>query len=198
MRRAGFVMVGGRSSRMGRDKALLSYRGRTLTEHVAEVVKEVTGSVTLIGEPGRYQHLGYKVIPDIVPGCGPLGGIRTALEYTEAEWNLITACDMPGLKPDFLCRLLDTAEAEDADCLMPESPSGRREPLCAVYRRTCLEAVERALKEGRWKTGEALEGSLVVRLRIGEAAWFENLNTPEDWSAHLKGSRQAFSSTTHD
>src|SRR6058998_1400393 len=95
--RAGFVLVGGRSSRMGRDKACLPLQGRTLLEHVAAAVAAAAGSVTLVGSPERYQNLGFRVIADSLPGCGPLGGIHTALGASPADWNLIVACDMPGI-----------------------------------------------------------------------------------------------------
>ena len=93
--RAGFVLVGGNSSRMGRDKAGLPLLGRTLVEHVAAAVAEAAGSVTLIGPPGRYSSLDFPIIADWRPGLGPLGGIHTALTHSPAVWNLIAACDLP-------------------------------------------------------------------------------------------------------
>ena len=185
MKHAGFVLVGGNSSRMGRDKALLDYRGRPLAAHVAETVREAADSVRLIGPPERYARLGYQVIPDIEPGRGPLGGIRTALTVSEADWNLVVACDMPSLTADFLRALLAEAEQSGADALMPSSPSGLAEPLCAVYRRECLPAVEAALR-GRRKTSDAFQGVRLVRRDTPVAVWFENMNTPEEWAGHLK------------
>src|SRR5205823_3133619 len=94
---AGFVLVGGRSSRMGRNKALLRYKSNTLLEHVAKQVLGVAGNVTLIGDPAAYERFGYPVYPDRVPDCGPLGGIYTALSRTQNNWNLIIACDLPSI-----------------------------------------------------------------------------------------------------
>jgi molybdopterin-guanine dinucleotide biosynthesis protein A len=93
--RGGFVLVPGHSTRMGRDKALLKFHGSTFAGGIAECVRRVAGNVTLVGPPDRYRELGYTVIPDRVPGCGPLGGVYTALSSSHAEWNLIVACDMP-------------------------------------------------------------------------------------------------------
>jgi molybdopterin-guanine dinucleotide biosynthesis protein A len=186
MRHAGFVLVGGNSTRMGRDKALLDYRGRPLAAHVAETVRAAAGSVRLIGPPERYAGLGYEVIPDIEPGCGPLGGIRTALTVSEAEWNLVVACDMPSLSSEFLRGLLVEAEQSEADALMPSSPAGLAEPLCAVYRRNCLSAVEAALRDGRRKTSDGFRGMRLIRRDTPVATWFENMNTPEEWDGHLK------------
>src|SRR5712691_8368629 len=100
--RAGFVLVGGKSSRMGRDKANLPFEGRTLVERVAAAVADAAGSVTLVGPPGRYESLGLPVIADLEPDLGPLGGIHAALSATSAAWNLIAACDLPAVSGPFL------------------------------------------------------------------------------------------------
>ena len=114
MQRSGFVLAGGGSSRMGRDKALLPYRGITLLEHLARTVQEAAGAVALVGDPVRYSSLGYPVYRDKFPGCGPLGGIYTALAVSSTDWNLIVACDMPGISVDVLRILLDSAPESGA------------------------------------------------------------------------------------
>src|ERR1700678_91181 len=119
---AGYVLVGGRSSRMGRDKAPLPFRGGALAQSVAQAVSEAAGSAILVGDPVRYAGLGYAAIADLYPGEGPLGGILTALLNTSADWNLITACDMPQLDPEALRGLLKTAAESGADALA----NGRR------------------------------------------------------------------------
>src|SRR5205085_12240677 len=115
---AGFVLVGGRSSRMGRDKALLPYQSKTLLEYVAEQVLGAAGNVTLIGDPECYGRLGYPVYPDRVPECGPLGGIYTALSLSAGVWNLIAACDLPGIRTGHLQQILECADAA-VDCVVP-------------------------------------------------------------------------------
>ncbi len=182
--RAGFVLVGGKSARMGRDKALLPYGGATLAEHIAAQVKAASGSATLVGNPELYRALPYPLIPDVHPGSGPLGGVEAALRSSTARWNLIVACDMPSLTVEFLASLLANAETCGGECLVPVSPAGRPEPLCAVWDRGCLDTVARALGRGVRKMAEALEGVRAVYQPIGEQAWFENLNTPEDLARH--------------
>jgi molybdopterin-guanine dinucleotide biosynthesis protein A len=176
--RAGFVLAGGKSSRMGRDKALLPFRGGALAGHVAAAVAAAAGSVVLIGDPRKYRSLGYAVLPDRRPGAGPVGGIETALSYTAADWNLVLACDMPAISAEFLRGLLDAAEHLNA------GPSGLLEPLSAVYHRRCLAALRGALDAGVRKITDALAGLEVARWTVDDAACFENLNTPEEWACY--------------
>src|SRR5690349_13170490 len=93
----GYVLLGGRSSRMGQDKALLAFEDRPLAARVADLVQQACGSVTLVGSREKYGGLGYPVMDDIFPNQGPLGGIHTALSRSRARWNLIAGCDMPYL-----------------------------------------------------------------------------------------------------
>jgi molybdenum cofactor guanylyltransferase len=180
---AGFVLVGGQSSRMGRDKALLAFGNHTLVEHIAGVVAAAAGAVTLIGDPRKYGELGLPVIPDAMPGQGPLGGIYTALAASLAEWNLVLACDMPKVDAGFLAALLERAERSDPDCLLPAGGSGRPEPLCAVYHSRCAPAIRKALESGVRKVLDGLRGLQVNVVQVAEDGVFQNLNTPEQLSA---------------
>jgi molybdopterin-guanine dinucleotide biosynthesis protein A len=191
------VLVGGRSSRMGRDKARLRYRGGALAEWVARQVQLAAQSATLVGnrvgdptgDLTSDPELGG--IPDLYPGEGPLGGILTALhhslQHTAADWNLIVARDMPEVSAAFLEKLLAAAEASGADALLPAGPSGRVEPLCAVYHRRALAPMELHFTRGVRKVAAALEGVPTFCLSVTELAPFQNVNTPEDWAGYAAG-----------
>jgi molybdopterin-guanine dinucleotide biosynthesis protein A len=113
-----------------------------------------------------------------------LGGVLTALTHTRAQWNLVAACDMPELTAPFLASLLDAAEAADADVLLPEGPSGRPEPLCAVYHARSRAAIEAAFDGGERKVTRALHGLRRVAFPVTEIWHFQNVNTPEDWAGY--------------
>ncbi len=182
MRHAGFVLVGGKSSRMGRDKALLAWNGATLAQHAAQIVAEACGSTALVGEPLRYSSLGYPVFADRFPGCGPIGGIATALSVSTAAWNLVIGCDMPALTPESLRLLLAEAAGMDGGSILPLGAGGP-EPLCAVYHRDCLPVIEKAICEGRLKMRDIVR-ELEPRFIAGfDPASFANLNTPDDLEA---------------
>lgn len=179
MLRAGFVLVGGKSSRMGRDKALLPWAGATLAEHVAGTVARVVPGVALIGSPELYGRLGYEVHADLFPNCGPIGGIATALKVSPAEWNLIVACDMPQISEAQLEMLLAAAERSDGDCVVPVSDSGP-EPVCAVYHQRCLPALEDAIAARRFRMRDVVNELRADRIAVADSDFARNVNTPED------------------
>jgi molybdenum cofactor guanylyltransferase len=169
---------------MGRDKALLPFRGAPLVESIARQVEAAAGSVVLVGGESRYGDLGRTVIPDLFPGEGPLGGILTALRHTSADWNLIVACDMPAVSAAFFRELFDAAEEFGADALLPAGPSGLPEPLCAIYHVRSRNLINAAFDNGVRKVTAALEGLRAAILPVAEMTPFQNVNTPEDWSPH--------------
>jgi molybdopterin-guanine dinucleotide biosynthesis protein A len=173
---------------MGRDKALLPHAGITLIEHVASQVSAAAGSAVVVGRPERYRGLGYPVVADLTPASGPLGGLVTALSITEAPWNLVVACDMPAITAELLRALLAEAERCGGDCLVPVSPSGRLEPLCAAYHRDSLPRLNDALRGGVLALRHAVAGPRTVLWHGAEAALFANLNTPEDLERHRAAS----------
>lgn len=178
------MLVGGRSSRMGRDKALLPFRGGALVQSVARAVATAAGSAALVGSPGRHGGLGFGVTPDIYPGEGPLGGILTALQVTRAEWNLVVACDMPGISAPFLASLMEAAERSDADALVPRGPSGYLEPLCAAYHRRARQELHAAFLAGERKITRAFEGLHIAEWPVTELTPLQNVNTPGEWAAY--------------
>jgi molybdenum cofactor guanylyltransferase len=184
MRSAGFVLVGGRSSRMGRDKALLVYRGRTLAEHVAAAVDHAAGRVTFIGSPETYAHLGYPVVPDLRPGHGPLSGIETALALNHAEWNLVVACDLPLISPPILKGLIQAADSPEIDCVIPLTADDQPQPLVSVWNARMLSRVRFALDQNERKVMKAVEKCRILWWPL-PASEFENMNTPEEWRAFL-------------
>ncbi len=168
---------------MGRDKALMEYRGQTLIEHVARVVERACGSVVLVGCPERYCALPFRTIADLLPEQGPLGGIQAALGVSRAEWSLVVACDMPSITSELLKALLDARRECTGDCIVPVSPDGRLQPLCALYRRRCLSTVTALLDHGVRTMSDAVSQLGAMLLPMPSAEGFRNVNTPEDWRA---------------
>jgi molybdenum cofactor guanylyltransferase len=181
----GFVLAGGKSSRMGRDKARLSFDGRTLLETALEAAHAVAGNVFILGDPELYGAYA-PTIADVFPGCGPLGGIHAALARTRTEFNLMIAVDTPFLSAGLLRYLAGRAVQARAMVTAPEI-NAYPQPLCAVYSRAFLPIAEQALKTGAFKIVPLFPEAGALLIREAElkqvaftAEMFENLNTPED------------------
>ncbi|HEU5020716.1 MAG TPA: molybdenum cofactor guanylyltransferase [Bryobacteraceae bacterium] len=190
--RAAWILVGGRSTRMGADKAHALSAGRALALRVADRAASVCNSISVVGDPALYSDLGLPVIPDTRPGLGPLAAIEAALLATSVDENLILACDMPALAPAVLEELFEAG----GDIAIPRHETGEIEPLCAVYRRGALPAISEALDSGirgvtealrRFAPPDARVRAEVRYVRVADPAAFANLNTPEDWRRYHHG-----------
>lgn len=190
MQAAGYVLVGGKSSRMGRDKALLPGRFRYLLDDVAEGVRTVAGNVTLVGRADRFGELHYDCISDLRPCLGPLAGLEAALISSSTDLNLVLACDMPAIDVTHLRRLLERAQVSKSGCIVTEDAAGKVHPLCAVYKKACLAVIQCRLDEKRLSLMGLLEEVATEYIRAG--ATVENINTPEEWTRwNLKERRNA-------
>jgi len=181
----GFVLAGGKSSRMGQDKAAITLHGRTLLEHTLAALREVCRDVAILGRHELYGTVA-PVYEDIFPGCGPLGGIHAALSNSQTQFNLIIAVDTPFLSPAFLSYLGGRALTSGSAVTTPEI-NDYTQPLCTVYSLDFLPIAEQALRQGNYKIVPLFpQGrTLVVKEReLRQFAFatdmFENLNTPDD------------------
>ena len=195
----GFLLAGGKSSRMGmnRDKAFVEFGGQTLLDRALAVMGGVCDRVTIVGDPAKFtKYVSFKygstkyesVVADIFPGCGPLAGIHAALVHSAAELNLMLAVDMPFVSKELLAFLFATAEDEDNHAIItvPRTSKGLQ-PLCAVYRRDFSTTAEQALRAGKYKIDAAFPSVSVRVIEEGELAAagfsernFFNVNTPQD------------------
>lgn len=181
-----FVLAGGKSSRMGADKALLQLPGQTLLQRALELARSVSEDVRIVGVREKFGEFA-PVVEDKYPNRGPLGGIHAALSATTNPFNLILAVDLPFLEKRFLLHLLAEARASGAVVTVPRAAGGLQ-PLCAVYRREFAALAEQALAAGRNKidtlyaqtTVRIIEEDELVRFAFSPAM-FDNLNTPEEW-----------------
>jgi molybdenum cofactor guanylyltransferase len=144
-----FILAGGRSTRMGTDKALLSVGQQTLLERALHTAAAVARTVLIVGPHDRYAPYG-DVVEDIFPDCGPLGGIHAALCMTQTDLNLMLSVDTPLMTSDFLIWLLEQARASRELIVVPEALGGLQ-PLAAVYHRPLRAVAEHALKSGDYK-----------------------------------------------
>ena len=174
---SGFVLAGGESRRMGQNKALLLYYGAPLLERVASQVRQAAGSVTILGDPQIYAAFGMPIVPDFHRNCGPIGGLHAALTSMNTERCLLVACDLPNISAEFLRQLVD--HSSETLCVAAEEADGLQ-PLCAVYHRDCLPAVEACIAEGQFRM-RTLASRMNAKGIPVDASLMRNVNTPEQW-----------------
>ncbi len=184
------IQAGGQSSRMGEDKALKLFLGRPLIQRVIERLSPIADEILVTtNRPQEYAFLNTRLIPDLKPDRGALGGLYTAIASATQSLVAVVACDMPFAST----KLIETASSlmveEEADVVIAKSEEGY-EPLHAVYRReTCLPAIESAIEADLWKV---IAWFPQVKVRVlsseeikeadpdGLAFW--NVNTPEEFA----------------
>ena len=181
----GVILVGGKSRRMGRDKALLAVGGRTLFEITLAAVREVIGTVILVGDrPERFASIGLPVYPDLLDGSS-LGGVYTGLARAETSRIFVVSCDLPFPSAAVIRRLVELSPGYDV--VVPETPNGY-EPLFAVYSQGCREPILRQLDGGNRCVFDFYPQVRTRAVTVDELAdiadidrCFLNLNTPEEY-----------------
>jgi molybdopterin-guanine dinucleotide biosynthesis protein A len=186
----GIVLAGGASRRLGRDKAFLALGGQLLIEVVIERMAQVCAEVLVVaGDVRPYAGLGIPVVEDRFRGVGVLGGLHAGLEAAAHELTLAVGCDMPFLNPDLLRAFAGWAEGLDV-AVLRYGDGEQVEPLHGAYRRTCLPAMEVAIRAGRRRIISFFPHVKVRSVSPEDVTpldpdlrSFRNVNTPEEWEA---------------
>lgn len=181
------LLSGGRSARMGQDKARIDWDGKPLVTHMVQLLQNLFQEILLVtGDTPRYTEIvDVPVLPDRRKGLGPLGGIHTGLHASSNDWNLVLACDMPYVRLSLIARLVD--EVDDRYKVVVPEVTGYFEPLLALYHKSCLPEVDRLIAAHRLKPIElytlvptkVLPHEYIERIDPGLSSFF-NLNAPHD------------------
>lgn len=183
------IMAGGKSRRMGQDKAWIELDGEPLIKRVADVLGQVADEVIVVANEPRYASLGLRVVKDRYPDGGALGGIATGVGAAAHDTVLVAACDMPFLSADVWRVLL--GHAGEADVVIPRV-GGEYETLHALYTKACLPHMARALAENRLRVIAFFDEVRVLAIEEPELRAadpdlrsFTNVNTPEELAEAL-------------
>ena len=182
---AAFILAGGKSTRMGADKAFVTLDGRTLLTRALDLARSVTSDVRIVGDAAKFAAFA-PAVEDRFRGCGPLAGIHAALRASSKELNLMLAVDVPFVSRTLLEFLIARARDSEKLVTVPRVRGGWQ-PLCAVYRRAFGDGADEALRAGRYKIDALFAADDTCALDEKEldaagfpAAMFRNLNTPEE------------------
>lgn len=182
------LLSGGKSSRMGRNKALLSVDGKANIKRMLERLQtDFQETILVTNQPQEYHELDGSVtmVKDIYPGLGPLSGIHAGLHASTHDINLVVACDMPFVSPSLATYFIQHNDGYDA--VIPKV-EGRNQPLFAVYKKSCLSILEECLQENMLRVNSFLSKVHVRYLEetnfppnIDVERVFYNMNQPEEY-----------------
>lgn len=182
MQISAIILAGGKSTRMGTDKALIQFNGESLLGNALKLCKPFFHPVFISSNNPEHEFPGCRRINDVFPGCGPIGGIFSCLLQTQTDWNFVLSVDSTFVEPAFVSFLV--SETGDWDAIIPVHRNGI-EPLIGIYHRQCLPVVEKHIKSGNYKMQDLFDE---LRVHFVDAQnWverypqiFTNFNSPED------------------
>ncbi|MHC4553990.1 MAG: molybdenum cofactor guanylyltransferase [Planctomycetota bacterium] len=174
------IMAGGRSRRMGQDKAVLEINGTPAIQYVFDQLRPYFDQI-LISSNNMAEHslIGAETVPDEVADKGPLMGIASALRVSRNDTNFVIACDIPEVNIDFVRRMI--RESKGFDAVVPQTKAFQYEPLFAVYKKSVLAEIEKAIDSGKYRVIAPLENCKVKYLELNGDMQLRNLNTMNDY-----------------
>ncbi len=179
-----YILTGGKSSRMGTDKASLDFKGKTFAEQISNAIKPYSNSIYNISSRNEHSD-SINLIKDIHLDIGPMGGIHSALSHTDKEWNLITSCDLPLLQPKSIYWLLENTEYKhDATIL---DINNKRNPLFGIYHKSCIRTIESLIAQNAYRMMHLIDNinTKIIKAPDYIADTLININTPEEYQKIL-------------
>jgi len=183
----GYILAGGKSSRMGADKGLLLFEGKAMIEYVINQMLPVFDNLVIVSNNPEYEKFGLEVIPDLIKNIGPAGGIYTALHHSNAKLNFIVSCDMPFVTQEAIEFVVNNTN--ESQIVLIEN-KGRIEPLFGVYSKECEENWLQLIEQKIIKLQDMvlhfkLKTFPIENKEIFAASFFKNINTQEDFNNAL-------------
>lgn len=178
------IMAGGKSRRMGLDKSLLPVDGKPLIQYMYERLHPYFREVLISSDDAsKYAFLGVKIIPDEVAGKGPLTGIASALRVSANQTNFVIACDIPDIRIRFIQRML--RESDGFDAVVPQTGPAQYEPLYAVYHKSALAAIDKAITSEIYRIVEPFKECTVKYIDMAHEGPLVNLNTMDKYLEYV-------------
>lgn len=175
------ILAGGKSRRMGSNKAELELGG---VRFLDKLVYELSGFPELlvsVDDPEKHPGWRYPMVGDLFPGSGPMGGLHAALQGCSSDALAAVPCDVPLFSKamaEEMCRCLDA----ETDAVIAVTEDGREHPLCGVYKKSCCSVLQQCLQERNYRMRDALAKLSVKRYQPGKHSWrLQNVNTPEEF-----------------
>ncbi len=179
----GYILAGGKSSRMGTDKGLMVFKGKPIIQRIIEQLQPAVEKIVIVSDNPAYTAFGLEVIADKIKDIGPAGGIYTALTHTSSPANFIVSCDMPFVTTAAIQFIINYAT--QAQIILPVH-DGKEEPMVAVYARSCLPRWQELIRQGILSLYKLVTHFDLFKIDTSDNvlfgdSFFVNINTPEDF-----------------
>ncbi|HDJ33197.1 MAG TPA: molybdenum cofactor guanylyltransferase [Bacteroidetes bacterium] len=187
----GMVLAGGKSSRMGTDKALLPWGKTSMLEHAANRLRSVCHEVVISSNDRKHRIPGFALIPDIVPGIGPLGGILSVMKHRNDDYFLVLSVDLPLVTAAILEQILSFRKSYSL--VIPVNSNGMPQPTCACYHRKLLPLMEQMMRQGVYSLRPLIGHPECFSLPVQDFPdtftpdTFININHPEIYEKYRPG-----------
>lgn len=177
---SGIILAGGKSRRMGQDKALLEINGKPMIQHVSELLREFCDEIIISSANKDHAKFGDSRVEDLVPNAGPLAGIQAGLITAKNEQSFVLSCDTPFVTKEVLEKLRANSDDQLITVSMDDD---MLQPLIAIYNKKALPTIEHYLErdERTLFNLQKICNAKVVYFFDKESRAFENINTQEDW-----------------
>lgn len=142
----GLILAGGKSSRMGIDKGMLMFHGRSFIQHSIDALHPLVSEIIIVSNNTDHDIFGLLRIEDVIRNAGPLAGVYTGLVHSKTDYNLVLSCDVPLIKPEILKILLAKVESDSE--IVQIMSDGKKNPLIALYKKQCKELFKELLQKG--------------------------------------------------
>tara|TARA_R100001369_G_scaffold36196_1_gene61524 strand:- start:17094 stop:17684 length:591 start_codon:yes stop_codon:yes gene_type:complete len=175
-----FILAGGKSRRMGSDKGLVNFKGEPMISHIIRVLEKLNMPSSIISTNNEYMKFGKPVHKDVIPDKGPLGGLFTALEFSNSPMIILLACDMPSINSEALNRLIELATSGK---IVVSTDGENISPLFACYPQSLKQTVKKAILRDELKMLDFVQkhSYTLLDLRIGgNTMVLQNLNTKKE------------------
>jgi len=173
----GILIIGGKSSRMKQDKALLNYRGKPMAQWAVECLQAFCDKVIVASNVAEHARFGQECVSDVI-GDGPIAGLYAGLKNSTTPWNFVLPADMPLVNSFVLEKLLDFKN--DYDAVVAVDGTGKIHPLVGLYNKSIVDLIESEITRGKYSVMNILDQINVKMLQFESTEVFKNINAKED------------------
>lgn len=172
------ILAGGKSSRMGEDKGLAIYLGKPMVQYAIDACRELTSEIIISTANTEYSRFGYELLADNFPDCGPIGGVEAGLSAAKTPGILVCPCDMPGINPEIIKRILWNSEGKSA--VVAASGQGKIFPVLGWYSKTALPVIQKQIEKGDYKMLFFLKKLDAETVVVNPGEELLNVNYPDE------------------